>query len=178
MGKVIPNIHPNIKKMSEMNKAVLTEFPLLSELSRGTFQQVHFRARQLLNPTLYKASSKRSVSESSYDDKVFTKVQQSPQFPGGMEMWKKYLERNLNVNAATLGGVSRGTYNVKVQFITDKEGNVSNVQAIETPKECPGCSVEAIKVIKKGPKWQPAVQNGRNVVFQNVVTINFPVKAL
>lgn len=124
------------------------------------------------------SSNKASSSTDIGYDTVFTKVQQPPQFPGGAESWKKYLERNLNVSAATLGGVSRGTYNVKVQFITDKEGNVSNVHAIAPPKECPGCAVEAIKVIKKGPKWQPAVQNRRNVIFQNVVTINFPVKAL
>jgi len=108
-------------------------------------------------------------------DKVFTKVEKEAKFPGGPEGWKRYLERNLDANVAANDGAPTGNYTVKVQFIVDKGGNISNVQAIEVPKPCPSCGPEAVKVIKKGPKWEPAVQNGRNVIYQAIQFVTFQV---
>jgi len=108
-------------------------------------------------------------------EKLFIRVEKEAQFPGGMEAWKRYLERNLNANVAADDGAAIGNYTVKVQFIVDKEGGISNVQAIEVPPACPGCGPEAVKVIKKGPKWEPAIQNGRNVIYQAVQFITFQV---
>jgi protein TonB len=51
---------------------------------------------------------------------------------------------------------------VVVQFIVDKEGNVSDVQAVSGPTEG-GLREEAVRVIMKSGKWTPAVQNGRSV---------------
>ena len=108
-------------------------------------------------------------------DKVFTKVEKEAKFPGGPEGWRRYLERNLNANVAADDGAPMGNYTVKVQFIVDKEGNISNVQPIEVPKACPSCGPEAVKVIKRGPKWEPAVQNGRNVIYQAIQNVTFQV---
>lgn len=108
-------------------------------------------------------------------DKVFTKVEKEAKFPGGPDGWRRYLERNLNANVAADDGAPLGNYSVKVQFIVDKQGNISNVQAIEKPKACPSCGPEAEKVIKRGPKWEPAVQNGRNVIYQAIQYITFQV---
>ena len=108
-------------------------------------------------------------------DKVFTKVEKEAKFPGGPDAWKKYLERNLDANVAANDGAPTGNYTVKVQFIVDKEGNISNVQAIEVPKPCPSCGPEAIKVIKKGPQWDPAIQNGRKVIYQAIQFVTFQV---
>ncbi len=108
-------------------------------------------------------------------DKVFTKVEKEAKFPGGPGAWSKYLERNLNAQVASDDGAAVGNYTVKVQFIVDKEGAISNVTAIEVPKACPSCGPEAVKVIKRGPKWDPAVQNGRNVIYQAIQHITFQV---
>lgn len=108
-------------------------------------------------------------------DKPFTKVEKEAQFPGGLQAWKRYLERNLNAGVAADNGTPTGNYTVKVQFIVDKEGSISNVQAIEVPKACPDCGPEAVKVIKKGPKWEPAIQNGQKVIYQAVQYVTFQV---
>jgi len=108
-------------------------------------------------------------------DKVFTKVEKEAKFPGGPEGWRKYLERNLDANVAANDGAPTGNYTVKVQFIVDKTGAISNVKAIEVPKTCPSCGPEAVKVITKGPKWEPAVQNGRNVIYQAIQFVTFQV---
>ena len=110
-----------------------------------------------------------------YFEGIFTKVEKKAKFPGGMEAWKKYLERNLNANIAAGDGAPTGNYTVKVQFIVDKEGGISDVHAIEIPKACPGCGAEAIKVISKGPKWEPAIQYDRKVIYQAVQYVTFQV---
>jgi periplasmic protein TonB len=105
----------------------------------------------------------------------FVKVEKEAKFPGGPEAWRKYLERNLNANVAAEDGAPAGNYTVKVQFIVDKNGSISNVQAIEVPKVCPSCGEEAVKIIKKGGAWEPAIQNGRPVTYQAIQFVTFKV---
>jgi protein TonB len=108
-------------------------------------------------------------------DKPFTKVEKEAKFPGGMEAWKRFLERTLNSNVAADDGAATGLYTVKVQFIVDKKGVISHVEAIEVPKACPSCGPEAVKVIKKGPNWEPAIQNGTPVIYQAIQYVTFQV---
>jgi protein TonB len=61
-----------------------------------------------------------------------------------------------------------------VQFIVDKEGNVSDVQAISGPEQG-GLREEAIRVIKKSGKWTPALQNGRYVKAYRRQPVTFQV---
>jgi protein TonB len=62
---------------------------------------------------------------------------------------------------------------VVVSFVVDKEGNVSEVKAENNPGY--GTAEEAVRVIKKGPKWIPAVQNNRNVMYRQRQSITFLV---
>jgi len=106
-------------------------------------------------------------------DVVFTQVQIQAEFPGGKATWIKYLERNLQRDIIMKNGGPRGKYTVVVSFTVDKEGNVSNVEALNDPGY--GTKDEAIRVIVKGPKWLPAVQNGKKVnsVHKQAVTWMF-----
>ena len=61
-----------------------------------------------------------------------------------------------------------------VQFIVDKAGTVSDVEAISGPQELRD---EAVRVIKKSGKWTPAVQNGRQVKSYKKQPITFKLEA-
>jgi protein TonB len=106
-------------------------------------------------------------------DKIYTIVEIPAQFPGGQEAWQKYLERNLNRDLPIQNGAPVGKYVVRVSFIVDRQGNISEVKAENDPGY--GTQEEAIRVIKKGPNWQPAVQNGRNVTYRHIQNIVFIV---
>lgn len=108
-------------------------------------------------------------------DITFKKVEHEAKFPGGLEAWKKYLERNLNANIAADNGAPAGLYTVTLQFVVDRNGMISNIETVQVPKACPDCGSEAIRVIKKGPKWEPAIQNGNKVMYQAVQKITFQV---
>jgi protein TonB len=108
------------------------------------------------------------------EDKIFTKVENEAEFPGGQQAWIRYLQKNLNANAPVDNGAAPGTYQVIVKFIVSKDGSISDVQP-ET-KHGFGMEDEAVKIIKRGPKWTPALQNGRNVNAYRRQPITFIVE--
>jgi len=107
-------------------------------------------------------------------DKTFTKVEIESAFPGGSAAWLRYLNKNLRYPDDAVNNEIQGT--VVVQFIVDKEGNVSDVQAISGP-ENGGLRDEAVRVIKKSGKWTPAIQNGRQVKSYKKQPIVFKLEA-
>jgi protein TonB len=112
------------------------------------------------------------VQEEDYD-KEFTSVEVQAKFPGGQDAWNKYLQRNLDAQTPTNDGAPTGNYTVTVSFLVSKDGSISEVQALNDPGY--GCAAEAVRVIKKGPKWNPAQQNGRSVIYRQKQNITFQV---
>jgi len=107
-------------------------------------------------------------------DKTFTKVEIESEYPGGAAAWLRYLNKNFRYPDDAVNNEIQGT--VVVQFIVDKEGNVSDVAAISGP-ENGGLREEAVRVIKKSGKWTPAVQNGRQVKSYKKQPIVFKLEA-
>ena len=101
---------------------------------------------------------------------VATKVDQSALFPGGLAAWKRYLERNLD---AASTGAPAGVYVVVVKFIVGKDGKIREVLA-ETSNGF-GMEEEAMEVIRKGPKWIPAVLNAEQVEAWHRQSITFVI---
>jgi protein TonB len=107
------------------------------------------------------------------EDKIFTKVEIEAEYPGGTGAWRKFLERNLNGGVATDNSAPAGTYTVVVRFIVAKDGSVSEI----TPETSVGYGMEqeAVRAIKKAPKWMPAQQNGNIVKAYRRQPITFVV---
>ena len=103
------------------------------------------------------------------DNKVFTRVEQPAQFPGGEAAWKTYLEKNLRYPEAAQKEGKEGI--ARVRFIIDPEGNVHTVKILSAPTKEIG--EEAMRLIQQGPKWQPAIQNGKKVAFSVDMSIDF-----
>jgi protein TonB len=111
------------------------------------------------------------VVEEDYT-KVFTKVENPAEFPGGQSEWIRYLQKNLRYPEQAIENGTQGV--VRVQFIVDREGNISEVQALNDPGD--GLAEEAVRIIKKGPKWRPAEQNGRKVIYRHIQAITFKLE--
>lgn len=91
-------------------------------------------------------------------DQTFTKVEIESSYPGGPGAWARYLNKTLRYPQEAQDQEIQGA--VVVQFIVDKAGTVTDVEAISGPAELRD---EAVRVIKRSGKWTPAVQNGRQV---------------
>ena len=100
------------------------------------------------------------------------KVEIESEYPGGITAWQRFLNRNLHYPQEAVDNEIQGT--VVVQFIVDKEGNVSDVEAVSGPPEL---KAEAVRVIKKSGKWTPAIQNGRKVKSYKKQPIGFRINA-
>jgi protein TonB len=109
-------------------------------------------------------------------EREFTSVQIEAQFPGGFSAWRTYLERNLRSNIPTDNGAEPGKYTVVLSFLVDRDGNISEIEILSDPGY--GAAQEAVRVIKRGPKWTPAVQNGKNVTYRQKQQITFLVTEL
>jgi len=103
-------------------------------------------------------------------DKTFIKVEIESEYPGGPSAWQRYLNKNFHYPEDGSNNDIQGV--VIIQFIVDKEGNVSDVQAVSGPEEG-GLREEAIRVIRKSGLWIPAIQNGRKVKSYKKQSVEF-----
>lgn len=106
------------------------------------------------------------------EDKVFTKVEIEASFPGGEGGWTRYVTKAIqgNIDELTEAGES-GT--CRVRFIVSKDGSVSDVVA--TTMKGSKLAEIAVNAIRKGPKWTPAQQNGRQVNAYREQPVTFTI---
>lgn len=77
--------------------------------------------------------------------------------PGRTE-FNKYLEENIK----RPGGETEGQRVVVVAgFTVDRNGSVDSIRIIRSPSD--SYSEEAIRLIKEGPRWKPAMENGKRI---------------
>ena len=146
----------------------------LEDTKIGAFDQAGVKDESVAPPVNTGTGQVAAPKTDNQDyDKEFTSVQVEAKFPGGQGAWTKFLERNLNNQTPADNGAAPGNYTVTVSFLVDKDGNISQVQALTDPGY--GCAAEAVRVIQKGPKWIPAIQNGRNVIYRQKQNITFQV---
>lgn len=120
--------------------------------------------------------TKNDVNQNAAEDqRTFNKVQQEPTYPGGSLAWKRYLERNLKSNVPIKNGAPVGNYEIIVSFLVNKNGETSEIKAIEQPEKDYGTAAEAVRVIKESGRWNPAKQNGHAVNYRSKQKLIFSV---
>ena len=84
-------------------------------------------------------------------------IEVRPEFPGGMNAFYSFISNNYNVPDSKdfLGG------KVFVNFVIEKDGELSDIKVLRDVGF--GTGEEAIRVLKKCPKWTPGEQNSKFV---------------
>ena len=94
------------------------------------------------------------------------------EFPGGMIGLGEYITENMQYPViAQENGVSG---NVRVSYIIDESGNVTDAEVIESVD--PYLDREAVRLISSMPKWKPGVRNGKYVKMKTSTVIRFELK--
>jgi protein TonB len=88
--------------------------------------------------------------------------------------WIKFLTRNLNANVPVDNGAPAGRYNIVIQFVVDRDGNLSDIIAVTNYGF--GMEQEAMRVLKKAKGWKPGIQNGREVKSYHKQPVTFVVE--
>lgn len=99
----------------------------------------------------------------------FVSVKKQPAFPGGISNFYEYLSHEIKYPEVAKKNKTQGK--VFASFIVEKNGSLSDIQIIrsltaETDKE-------AIRVLNKSPRWNPALQDGMPVRVKYNIAVNF-----
>lgn len=109
------------------------------------------------------------TSKNIETNEIFDVVEDSPEFPGGMEAWNEFLMNNLKYPEKAREMGIEGT--VYVVFEVRKDGSVKNVELLKGIGA--GCDEEAKRVIMQSPNWTPGKQKGHTVNVRMRVPIKF-----
>ena len=103
---------------------------------------------------------------------VFLKVEEQASFPGGSKEWAMFLLDNLNY--PELAKRNKYTGAVFLTFAVLKNGLVANPVVAESPH--PSLSQEALRVLRKSPKWSPGTADGEPIDSEMQIRIVFSIK--
>lgn len=163
---------PVIKKDEEVEKPPPPQEEL-KEAKIDVVNQEGIKDEGIVQPVV--DGGTQIVEEKVDDNMIFEKVEIEASFPGGEAKWRQFLERSLSTFNPADEGAPAGTYTTYVQFVVDKEGNISDVRALTNHGY--GMEEAAVRVIKKGPRWSPAIQNQRQVKAYRKQPITFRVES-
>lgn len=110
-------------------------------------------------------------SSSLEDDVVSTTIERNtdPQFPGGEAVMQQWISENLKYpEKAKAQGISG---QVIVQFEVSNKGDIKKVKVVEGVSK--DLDKEAVRLVKKMPKWIPATMDGKNVKSTYSLCITF-----
>ncbi len=105
-------------------------------------------------------------------NEIFTNVEVLPNFPGGLPAFGKYLSKNIQYPPIARENNIQGR--VIVNFVVEKDGSLTDIKVVRGIGG--GADEEAIRVLKKSPKWTPGIQNGRPVRVSYTVPVNFTLQ--
>ncbi|MDE6146042.1 MAG: energy transducer TonB, partial [Muribaculaceae bacterium] len=92
-------------------------------------------------------------------EKIFTAVEENPQFPGGEKAMYEYLSKNIRYPEMAQQNNISGR--VTVQFVVEKNGAIGEVKVVRGKD--PDLDKEAVRVVKSMPNFIPGKMNGQAV---------------
>lgn len=93
------------------------------------------------------------------EEEIFVAVEQPAEFPGGMAALMKWLSNNIRYPEAAQQNDIQGR--VVVKFVVEKDGSIGAATIVKGVDK--DLDREALRVVKKMPKWQPGKNNGVSV---------------
>lgn len=94
-------------------------------------------------------------------------------FPGESYGWMNYLTKNLNADVPVKRGAPEGTYTVLIQFVVEKDGTLADLKSLTEMGY--GMEEEALRILRRSPKWRPAIHFGKPVKAYRIQPITFGV---
>lgn len=174
-----PQVVPNDQVKEDQKPSAMDE---LVDAAIGTENIKGEKDNGIHPPAENNVTASTGVGEEE-EEKTFLIVEHEAEFPGGLAGWTRYVSREVERNIDVLQDEGKsGT--VVVIFVVDKEGNVSDVHALNCSEtglpQCLGPDSQlanmAVAAIKRGPKWKPANQNGHPVKAYRRQPVTFRVE--
>ena len=104
-----------------------------------------------------------SKTRQAPDDHVFRVLSSDdePKFPGEDKAFDKYIEKNrrIPISKNNQKDKDKKKCEIKVEFIVEKDGSISDVKIKRNYNTKEECEEEALRLIREMPKWKPGKKN-------------------
>jgi len=165
---------PVIKKDEEVKQEEIPPVEKLEDTKIDVQNQEGIKDQNIATPPPVD-EGKKVVEEPKEDpNQIFTKVEIEASVD--QKQWIRHLQTQLQryIEDAASNGMEPGTYTVQVKFLVEKDGSIADVQSLNDPGY--GLGKAAVDVVKKGPRWSPGIQNGKQVRSYHTQPITFVVQ--
>ncbi|WP_100075742.1 energy transducer TonB [Chryseobacterium camelliae] len=121
-------------------------------------------------PSTGTRTSTAEVKPQVSDTQVYTEVEQTAEFPGGINAFRNKFQNSFDGSA--MSG-DEGAVKTEITFVVERDGSITDVKASGKNSDFNAEAVRTIKSIKN--KWAPAKINGQAVRyrFRFPVSMNF-----
>jgi TonB family protein len=140
-------------------------------LSVTTSSNENYFKQPLILPITQSVSGNlnRKDTVPSRSKKIFTSVEQVPEFPGGLNAFFEFLAKNIKYPAESRKKGIQGR--VIISFVVETDGALTNFKVERGVDN--EIDQEALRVLEMSPKWNPGTQNGLAVRVAYSVPISF-----
>jgi periplasmic protein TonB len=104
-------------------------------------------------------------------DSIYALPQVSAMFPGGLVAMQAFFFSNIKTPESTGKSVKGKVF---VRFMVKRNGEIVRIYLVKGLNDA--CNQEAMRVIKKMPKWIPATQEGEDVSSWHTLPIYFEIE--
>lgn len=113
--------------------------------------------------------TQKEVAPPVEKDEIYVSFQRAPEFKGGPSAMNEYLRNQLRYPQIAREMRIQGM--VIVQFVVGRDGSISQAEVVRGIGG--GCDEEALRVVEGMPKWNPGIQNDREVSVRYAIPIRF-----
>ena len=147
---------------------ILLPSPKIHDISKGIADQ----SIEELQPVKIIDTTKRKLLEGG--EELFVTTEINPEPPGEIEAFRKWIGENYQFPQEAIDAGLTGT--LEVNFIVEKDGVLSDIHI--TKDLGFGTGEAAVALMKKSPKWSPAIQNGQAVRAAYTLPIRLDLSAM
>ena len=115
---------------------------------------------------------KEPEPEKPKEEEIFVAVEQQAEFPGGQAALMKWLGNNIRYPESAQANGVQGR--VIVKFVVEKDGSIGATTIVKGVDK--DLDKEALRVVKKMPKWQPGKNNGSPVRSYFTLPVTFKLQ--
>ena len=152
-----------VKVMSDILKIVEDDAKIINELDFFAEPDENM----VVQPIDYGGSAEGVLAD---EDAPFVSVEEMPKFQGGdFSKFSKWVQKNCQYPIMAQETGIQGI--VHIQLVVEKDGSLSVVEVLRSPDKL--LTDEALRVIKKSPKFTPGKQRGVPVRVQFVLPVRF-----
>ncbi|OAB25073.1 outer membrane transport energization protein TonB [Flavobacterium fryxellicola] len=151
---VIKFVKPVVAKAEEVTE----EPPKIIEVKNKTLGAVTIKGDPDAVLTVEPVGTGKAAVVEEVDNQIYNTagIEVKPDFPGGINKFYKFVGDNYQTPEEE--GLKGKVY---VTFVVEKDGSLTDIKVIRDIGY--GTGKEAIRVLKKCPKWTPGEQNGKKV---------------